>query len=291
MDELSPNTRRVLGLAEHADDPTEDVERRVARTLSARIALGGGVIGASALAAKSSLASVALKALLPVALTLGAAGGGFLVLERARVPVAKQNTAPPKVPERAPDDRARTVVPAGPVEGTAPPLPPPEPKRAETTAPARIATGSAHPSKRLAVATNPPEARAREPELSEPVTPPEAPPAPATAAVAATEASESRQAPRAEAARPDPLRAETEALRAAQQALRSGDAAQALELLRDQDRTYARGALHEERAAARVLALCHQGSVEAARAEARRFAERWPRSALKARVLSACRAP
>jgi hypothetical protein len=89
----------------------------------------------------------------------------------------------------------------------------------------------------------------------------------------------------------DPLLAETEALRAAQRALRNGDATRALELLHEQERTYAAGSLHEERAAARILALCQAGLADAARASTERFVQRWPRSALRARVISACRAP
>ncbi len=90
---------------------------------------------------------------------------------------------------------------------------------------------------------------------------------------------------------PDRLREETEALRSAQQALRDGRARLALGLLEAQDARFPDGLLQQERAAARVLALCQAGSVAQARAQAESFERRWPRSALTARVRFACWRP
>lgn len=87
----------------------------------------------------------------------------------------------------------------------------------------------------------------------------------------------------------DPLQAETAALRTAQRALRSGDAALALELLDEQDRRFRAGSLQEERAAARVLAQCQAYGPDGVRGAADRFEQRYPQSALLARVRSACR--
>lgn len=86
----------------------------------------------------------------------------------------------------------------------------------------------------------------------------------------------------------DLLQAETNALRTAQQALRGGKPRQALELLDAQDASFANGELKQERLAARVLALCQSGLVAEARAQAVRFGQLWPRSALMSRVRSAC---
>jgi hypothetical protein len=86
----------------------------------------------------------------------------------------------------------------------------------------------------------------------------------------------------------DGLRAETEALRLAQQALRDQVPAQALRLLDEQDLRFRDGLLQQERTAARILALCQLGRVEEARAQALRFERLWPRSALLGRVRSAC---
>jgi hypothetical protein len=89
-------------------------------------------------------------------------------------------------------------------------------------------------------------------------------------------------------ATPDRLRAETEALRLAQQALRDGTPRQTLRLLDEQDERFPDGLLQQERAAARVLALCQAGLVREARAQASRFERLWPRSALLGRVRAAC---
>jgi hypothetical protein len=86
----------------------------------------------------------------------------------------------------------------------------------------------------------------------------------------------------------DLLFAETEALRSAQQALRDRKPRLALELLDKQDVRFRDGVLAQERAAARVLALCQSGRVAEAQAQAARFERLWPRSPLKGRVHSAC---
>jgi len=74
----------------------------------------------------------------------------------------------------------------------------------------------------------------------------------------------------------------------AQAALSSGEAARALALLDEHATTYPNGALHEERKAARVFALCALGRQEEARGEAQQFVSMAPRSPLAARVRGAC---
>jgi hypothetical protein len=85
------------------------------------------------------------------------------------------------------------------------------------------------------------------------------------------------------------LSAETTLIARAQAATNRGDSGEALKLLEQYDRQFAHGALVEERAAARVFALCSSGQREAARAEVARFLARWPRSPQVARVRGACR--
>jgi len=99
------------------------------------------------------------------------------------------------------------------------------------------------------------------------------------------------RAPLVPAPADDPLHAEIRALRAAQQALRAGEGARVLALLHQQDTTYSGGTLQEERAAARVLALCQTGQVGEARTLAQRFEQRWPKSSLLARLKHACWSP
>lgn len=87
----------------------------------------------------------------------------------------------------------------------------------------------------------------------------------------------------------DQLGAEAQGLREIQRALRDGNGQTALELVATDSARFSSGVLHQERAAARIQALCMLGRAEAARREAESFEQRWPRSSLLARVRSACR--
>jgi hypothetical protein len=86
----------------------------------------------------------------------------------------------------------------------------------------------------------------------------------------------------------DTLLAETHRLREAHGALQGGDPEKALSLLDAPTAETEGQKLREERAAARVLALCKLGRVDEANAEAARFLEKNPRSPLAARVRKAC---
>jgi len=111
-------------------------------------------------------------------------------------------------------------------------------------------------------------------------------PASTTAPRGAAPSTAARPAPRGRA--PAELSAETALIASAQAATNRGQAERALALLDEYDRRFERGALAEERAAARVFALCTAGRHAAARGEAARFLERWPRSPQAARVRRAC---
>jgi len=97
---------------------------------------------------------------------------------------------------------------------------------------------------------------------------------------------------RREASPPPPadLAGELALLTQVSAATKRGDVAQANGLLRTYDQRFPSGKLAEERAAAGILVLCAAGHVPTARAEARRFIERWPRSPLVARIGSSCAA-
>lgn len=86
----------------------------------------------------------------------------------------------------------------------------------------------------------------------------------------------------------DTLLAETRRLREAHGALQGGDAERALALLDAQTADAEGQKLREERAAARVLALCKLGRVAEANEEASRFLQASPRSPLADRVRKAC---
>jgi hypothetical protein len=84
---------------------------------------------------------------------------------------------------------------------------------------------------------------------------------------------------------------ETRWLEETQVALRSGNPERALELVREYERRFGAGALREEAQAARVLALCRAGHVEAGRSAAARFGAEFPGSPLLPRVLRSCPLP
>jgi hypothetical protein len=98
----------------------------------------------------------------------------------------------------------------------------------------------------------------------------------------------SRSERRGSGARRRSLAEETELIARANAAINRGDASGALQILQEYDRSHASGVLAEERSAALVFALCRAGRSAAARAEARRFEVRWPRSPHLARVRAAC---
>jgi hypothetical protein len=88
---------------------------------------------------------------------------------------------------------------------------------------------------------------------------------------------------------PDPtFEAETHALRDALGDLRDGMPGRALAAIDAQDVRFPKGALREERAEARIVALCALGRVEEARAKASLFLQEHPRSLLAGRVRASC---
>jgi hypothetical protein len=84
------------------------------------------------------------------------------------------------------------------------------------------------------------------------------------------------------------LAAELELLRAARQALRSGNASKALALLADHAKRHPKSAFVEERSATEVMALCKLGQAEKARERARRFRAQFPHSSFEAGLIEAC---
>jgi len=84
------------------------------------------------------------------------------------------------------------------------------------------------------------------------------------------------------------LAEESRALELVQGALGRNDAAVALELLGSQDVAFASGRLAQERAAARVFALCALGRATELERARGRFLARYPGSPLSKRVLASC---
>jgi len=96
-------------------------------------------------------------------------------------------------------------------------------------------------------------------------------------------------APRPSSSGPSSTLAEERSLvERAQLALRDGNPARALELLDQHARRYPAGLLVEERRAARVLALCRLGRLDAAKDESNRLVAETPDSPLAPRVRRSC---
>ena len=87
---------------------------------------------------------------------------------------------------------------------------------------------------------------------------------------------------------PADLDGELALLEQAQQALKQGDSARALEQLEKHAAEHPTGVLAAERAAVHAVALCESGKLTEGQLEARRFLDRNPTSPLGARVRAAC---
>lgn len=269
MSDLGPNGRALLDAGRDGDDPTPGDRARLRASVMRAIA-AGGVIGAAA--SESAIAGATVKAAssgLPLVwkvvaglAVIGAAGGGVAVAVSGGQG-AKQ-AAPPSAVASVPGTSA--TIPTQPPPD-APSIAAPPPTTAVTAAPA--ATASSRQVRASVDTVRPAAPIPAANDVPSPAAPTDAP-----------------AAPPPPAAPPDPIIEETRKLREAHGALQGGDAARALALLDEQN---AGGAeLREERAAARVLALCKLGRVDEARAAAAQFLQQSPRSPLADRVRGSC---
>ncbi|MRG93992.1 hypothetical protein [Polyangium spumosum] len=273
MNELGPEARAILDAGRDGDDPSPADRARLRRALSAALVASGATITLGERAAEATtslgeaastttklasaakagaavtLGGVAWKGMLAL-IVVGAASAGALLR-----PVATHVETPPAAPRiEAPAAPGKTIPAEAPALAEEPEVaptsePPPEPAPAPRPAPTLNAQATRPAPTVTTQATN------------------EAPPEPAPA---------------------DTLLAETRRLREAHGAMQNGDPAQALRLL-DEAKAGAEGqSLREERAAARVLALCKLGRTAEARAEATKFLAESPASPLADRVRRAC---
>ncbi|MGK3988653.1 hypothetical protein WME99_36755 [Sorangium sp. So ce136] len=256
MSQLGPLSRSILEAARNGDRSTAADRARVRAKLRRSLALGTAVTAGGA--AKTGFAMVSAKAALP--------WGIVAVLAPAAVVVTLHTTqGEPRAAPRA--SHAGAVVT----------------ERARAAAAGRPA-----PSDDRAPAERP-----REPAL--PIEPAEArklDPSPAAIERATTPGRAPRSGPvggpgaMSGVPAEDPLVAETRRLREVHEALRRGDPERALSLL---DAADAGGReLREERAAARVVALCNLGKTAAGRAAMLDFLRESPGSPYSGRVRSAC---
>ncbi len=236
-----------------------------------RSIVAGSAIGAtSAGATAGAAAGVAVKAtsiglglkLLGVAALALVVGAGVLLQrtnsqEPAAIPAAPANNVPASVNTANAAPAAVEPANTAPAKATLP----------DPAAPARPSEAAPIEKSRAVPAPSSPRLVAREPVASAEET--AVAPAPVVAGAAVPEE--------------DPLAAETRRLRDAHGALRAGDAPKALALLGEQG-----GQLGEERAAARVLALCQLGRVAESEAARAAFLREHPRSPLADRVRGGC---
>jgi hypothetical protein len=266
---LGPNARSILEAGREGDNPTPDDRARVKRALMRTLAAGAVASATSAAASSAGAAAPLVAKGTSIGLGIKLFGAAVLILATAGGVLLQRASSPD--PAVAP---GATVAGARDRDSVAPPkldgaiAAPARAAAVDPAAPAR-ANELVPPEKpRASAAPSSPRIAAREPvALDEPeaVTP-----APAAA-------------PQPAIPEEDPLAAETRRLREAHGALQAGDAQKALALLGEQG-----GQLGEERAAARVLALCQLGRIAESEAARDAFLREHPRSPLAARVRGGC---
>lgn len=277
MTELEPLARAILEAGRENDNPAPEQRARVRAALLATIAAPGGGSGppghaavghGSAAAAKTVAAVLGKLAAVGVAVWLGSSA---LLHFWPQKKEAAQTTS-------APAPLQRKLAPA--------PGPAPAPVRAVRPSPeARLPheLRSRPAQQPRAFAGNVAPVAPRSPSAAAP---------PASGSVSTVPPSATAKFAEVPSAAPtgDTLAAETRDLRSAYAAMERGDPARALVLLEQQSAAYPHGQLGQERAAARVFALCKLGRTAQARTAAARFLAQNPDSPLAERVRKACAA-
>jgi hypothetical protein len=265
MTELSPEARRLLGLARRGDDPFDADRQRMDQRMVRRFAAAATVVAAGLGTTKAASGAAGMSVLLGkgviaavvvTATTIGVwKATEHFVMQRCSAPVA-------------------LAIPAATV--------PMAPRQPLASYGANSAPSIEQPA--AAVDVNP----VSEALADRAVTTANQPKKPQPRAEQKSERHEASGSP--SAITPDPLPAEVAALREAQRAMTTGDPKRTLALVAEQNVRFAGGALTQERAAARIFALCDLGRVAEARSEAISFERRWPKSPLISRVRRACEA-
>jgi hypothetical protein len=309
MSGLIPEDRALLDLARDGHEPTKSDRGRVRRALVLRIGVGTGLAGTAATTSKAAATLALTKVIAAVAIG-GAIGGTGVVAYRAATsqhpPVvatrsvalfepgrASQSPSPPNTPALplalAP---APTLTPA-PAPSLAPTpapalAPAPEPLSAETTREpvdhrlARVTKGAPSAGNETGATHVAPQAVEVAPAAAGDS------PGPALEDTAGAPVAASPPSAPLAALPPTTLEAETRLIRAGVAALHRGDAAGALALFDEHDRSFPNGTLAEERAAERVIALSDLHRCDQARAAAAEFLREHPHSPLAARVRGPC---
>jgi hypothetical protein len=259
MTDLSPQTRALLEDGGDVVPMSPSHRARLRRTILAKVAAGAAVATTSTAAASTGGAFAIAEKFFAIGAAVGVVGGGARLAWHAT---------------HSPATVAMTASPASPPTPPAPYMP-----TAEQRAPAAESRAAESPLAEPRVPAIPPAVkRAAAPLAAEPAPPPELAPPPAPESSAKTRA----------ALR---LREEARLLRDANEALKEGAAARALDLLDEHAARFPDGVLEPERAAQRVFALCRAGRVDEARQARERFLAAVRPPLLAARVRATCASP
>jgi len=285
MSDLNPEDRALLDEAREAHEPTARDRARVRLALLLQLGVGTGLAGTTAATSKAATLVAFTKVLAAIAVA-GAIGGASVVAHRATKSEPTPAAAAPGV-----GISERGAVKAAPAQATNSATALREPRSPEPTQEGfeRNLPGGSRSASRIGVPATP---RAAPPGVpASPAAAPDVPgpPLPETA-VAPVASRSTLNAPPALASvlPPTTLEAETRLIRAGLTALHGGDAARALALFDEHHQAFPNGALAEERAAERVIALGDLRRCEEARASAAAFLREYPHSPLAARVREPC---
>ena len=315
MSDLTSQDRTLIDRARAGDEPTKEDRTRVRALLAARIGVGTGLLGTTAVTARAATAAVVWPKILAAVLVTGAVGSAGIVTYRAARPALHEVAAPTAA---AAGERREPPAVVGAPAATLAPLPeaiaPSSDLREAEKGSASVNSAGvvrAPTPRQPALLGNPgrPADRALSAHGAPPNgdAPPSSGPLPVTAgtfdvsgasphasadvgrSTPATPAVVAHGEPEAPAALPPTtLEAETRLVRAGVAALHAGDAARALALFDEHARTFPQGVLAEERAAERVVALGSLRRCDEARAAAADFLAAHPVSPLAPRVRAAC---
>jgi hypothetical protein len=294
MSDLAPEDRDLLDLARGGHEPTCEDRLRVRGALLARVGAGAGLVGTTAATSKAATIAVLWTKVLATVVVGTAVGGAGVVSYRATRPPRDQPAIAWNAHPRAGMVARRPGVepPASTERAVLRPLELEESSggRAPDSTVATPRPAAAKEPTSLAGAL---QASGREPDPPRAM-PPTLPLEAAPVSVAATTPSPavldvpSPTPALRSALAPTTLEAETRLVRAGVGALHAGDSVHALALFDEHARLYPTGALAEERAAERVIALGDLRRCDDARAAALAFLRDHPSSPLAARVRTAC---
>ncbi|HTJ42423.1 MAG TPA: hypothetical protein VL463_10035 [Kofleriaceae bacterium] len=258
-DELSFEARMLFREARHGLAPEHGDLARARARVRAAIA-GGAVVASVASIARPAAAATSKATIIAASVAIAGAGAGIGWWATHRTHEPTPAIVAPEPAPRAPA-RATRVIDDAPHTTIVPSI-------TVTPLPAPVATAPRHKS----------SPRAEEPVVA----PPPAPPPPDVSVV---------DTPAVDPPAIDPLARELARVRDADAALRAGDAAGALAIVRASRDEDPDGQLAAELAAIEIDALCALDRTGDAATAAAAFHRRWPRSTLGARVRASCADP